>query len=207
MSDSSGDDRTRLSRFTVPLGNWILRRFPPPEPELAAQLGGTTNANPDLLEELREESKANPELIERLRSAAEEDDRIVNGTEKTVKMPTKMPEVIFAFHSVFENRCRTYGLLFILAVLAVSGSDYLLQGDMPNQFLGLTIEVLGAAILGRGLLKSVYEITGEILRYNTAEVLASDMVDGMFGLFFLGAGVLIQYVAILGLEVPYSLIS
>jgi hypothetical protein len=207
MSGSSSDDQTWLGHFTILLGNWILRQFSPPRPELAAQLSRANNANPDVLEQLKEDNKANPALVEQLRKMAKENTGMTNVTEETVKMPVKMPEVIIAFHSVFEDRCRSYGLAFVVVVLLVSGSDYFLQGSLPNQFLGLTIEVLGAAVLGRGLLKSVYGITGEILRFNIAEVLASDMVDRMFGLFLLGTGVLTQYLALLGLAVPYSLIS
>jgi len=77
-------------------------------------------------------------------------------------------------------------------------------GTLQNQTYGLALDLTGAVILGRGLIKGPIPIakeSGQFWGYSPPVVksLSKDAVDGVFGITLLIVGILLQFVAIANL--------
>lgn len=88
------------------------------------------------------------------------------------------------------------GLLGLLLV-----ADVVLCGGLPDQFYGLSLDLFGAVVLGRGLLSGKYEIAAlSMSAWNYSPELldqfAKDAVDGLWGITLLITGVLLQFISL-----------
>lgn len=105
------------------------------------------------------------------------------------------------FKSKFAERVIIYVPLAILSILIVGGIDSIFCGDLPNQTYGLAIDLFGAMILGRGLLRggiAIGTVTRTQLNYNVslAKAMAKDSVDGVWGIFLILVGIVLQFIAV-----------
>lgn len=110
------------------------------------------------------------------------------------------------FLAYFEKRTLRWGSLTILLLLLIGAIDLLSCGTFPNQSYGLGLDLLGAMILGVGLLKGHYSIAAESTSYFNKslfrqESLAQDAVDGVWGISLLIVGILLQLLAVMGISV------
>jgi hypothetical protein len=92
----------------------------------------------------------------------------------------------------------------VLVLLLVTVGDRVVCGTLQNQTYGLALDLTGAIILGRGLIKGpipIAEESGQFWGYSPPVVksLSKDAVDGVFGITFLVVGILLQFVAIANL--------
>lgn len=105
------------------------------------------------------------------------------------------------FQQKFAERFLTYPLMTFLLVLIVAVSDVLQCGALSNQMYGLSIDFLGAVVLGRGLLMggvAIGAVSGQRWGYNPLLIksLAKDSVDGVWGISLILIGIGIQIIAL-----------
>ena len=117
---------------------------------------------------------------------------------------TDVGEVTDLFLQYFSLRTRNYvaGILFLSVLLA--GLDLAVCGRVPGQSYGLLLDICGAVVLGRGLLKGPYRMAAESASYFSKSLprqraLAQDAADGLWGIFLLISGVRLQFGAVSGL--------
>lgn len=135
-------------------------------------------------------------LVSRLNSLADfDDDDTRDDAQKEAREK---------FLSTFAKRSWRYLTLSVLVLLLVAVGDMIICGTLQNQTYGLALDLTGAVILGRGLIKSpipIAEESGQFWGYSHAIIksLSKDAVDGIFGITFLIIGILFQFVAIANL--------
>lgn len=108
------------------------------------------------------------------------------------------------FLLTFARRSGRYLVLAMLVLFLVAVGDMMTCGTLQNQSYGLAIDLTGAVILGRGLIKGPIPIakeSGQFWGYSPPVIksLTKDAVDGVFGITFLVVGILLQFVAITNL--------
>lgn len=115
-------------------------------------------------------------------------------------------EVRGLFLDYFAGRTKTY-LMTSVVILAVIGViDFGTCGGVPNQLYGLSLDLLGATVLARGLLKGPYGIAAESGQYWSQspplrKALAEDAADGIWGVTLLITGILFQILAVAGIVI------
>lgn len=133
-------------------------------------------------------------LVSRLNSVSDfdEDDTMDDVQEEARK----------EFLEIFAKRSWRYTVFWAGFVLfGVTIADIVACGTLQNQTYGLALDLTGAVILGRGLVKGPIPIAKEASTgwgYTPAVVtsLSKDAVDGIFGITFLIVGILFQFIAI-----------
>lgn len=117
------------------------------------------------------------------------------------------------FKQKFAERFLIYPLLATASLVLVFAIDYSLCWRLSNQSYGLSIDLLGAIILGRGLLMggvAIGAVGTSKLGYNPLLVksMAKDSVDGVWGVAYILIGLTLQIIAVgnLGLTPPPWLI-
>ena len=122
--------------------------------------------------------------------------------------PSGLTEVEEEFLDLFEIGGKKYIFVFLLVIAVLLAIDVALCGAMPNQVFGLSIDIFGALLLGKGVLKGPYTITGST-GFGTSRRkqhnLTEGSVDGIYDVFFLVLGLLAQIAAISGLAVTPSI--
>lgn len=108
------------------------------------------------------------------------------------------------FLKQFYSRTKIYGPVVSVALFVILVVDGTICTPIPSQIYGLTLDILGAIILGRGLLKGPYSIAMEAASYYQKSPprensLAQDLTDGVWGISLLVVGVGLQFVAVAGL--------
>lgn len=108
---------------------------------------------------------------------------------------------------IFARRSWRYLTLSVLVLLLVAVGDRIVCGTLQNQTYGLALDLTGAVILGRGLIKGpipIAEESGQFWGYSPPVIksLSKDAVDGVFGIAFLIVGILLQFLAIINFY-PY----
>lgn len=111
-----------------------------------------------------------------------------------------------AFQQKFGERALVYPLISIALVAIVGVIDFILCWSLSNQMYGLSLDLLGAIILGRGLLMggvAIGAVGSSNVGYNSLLVksMAKDSVDGVWGVFLLLFGLLIQIIAVAGFAI------
>lgn len=101
-----------------------------------------------------------------------------------------------------EDAQRFEGLVLQVEVAV----DYGTCGCVPNQSYGLSLDLLGATVLARGLLKGPYGIAAESGQYWSQSpplrrALSEDAADGIWGVSLLVAGILVQFLAVAGVVI------
>lgn len=113
------------------------------------------------------------------------------------------------FLNAFARRSWQYsiaasGFLFLLIII-----ECLLYSSFPEQGYGLTLDLIGAAILGRGLLRSpetIVEMSSAAFGGplpGLRAVLAEDTADGIWGISLLILGILFQGLAVTGIWIRW----
>lgn len=118
--------------------------------------------------------------------------------------PSGLTEVEEEYLELFEEKTKRYSLIVLTGLVILSGFDIGLCGAIPNQVFGLSVDIFGALVLGRGVLKGPYTITGSTGMGTSRQKqnnLTESSVDGVFGVFFLVLGLLLQIVALSGLTI------
>jgi len=105
------------------------------------------------------------------------------------------------FLLTFASRSWQYLILAVIVLCGVAIVDVLVCGTLQNQTYGLALDLTGAVILGRGLIKGpipIAEESGQFWGYSPPVIksLSQDAVDGVFGVTFLVVGILLQFAAI-----------
>ncbi|MCO8256270.1 hypothetical protein NKF26_20880 [Haladaptatus sp. AB618] len=105
------------------------------------------------------------------------------------------------FLEVFAVRSFEYVFGWIgVVLLTIFVVDLFSCGTLPNQTYGLGLDVIGAVILGRGLLKGTYSIAAETatkvgFSREKIDSLVENTVDGILGITILVLGVALQFLA------------
>lgn len=115
-------------------------------------------------------------------------------------------EVRELFLDYFARRTKTYLIASIVLLVVIGTIDYGTCGGVPNQSYGLSLDLLGATVLARGLLKGPYGIAAESGQYLSESpplrrALAEDAADGIWGVGLLVTGILVQFLAVAGVVV------
>lgn len=106
------------------------------------------------------------------------------------------------FLEIFAKRSWRYIVFGTgLVLFGVAVADMMTCGTLQNQTYGLALDLTGAVILGRGLIKGPVRIAKEseqVWGYSPPVIksLSRNAVDGIFGVTFLIVGILLQFVAI-----------
>lgn len=113
------------------------------------------------------------------------------------------------FLDYLARRTKTYLIASIVLLAVIGAIDYWMCGSVPNQSYGLSLDLFGALVLARGLLKGPYDIAAESGQYFSESpplrrALAEDAADGIWGVTLLIVGILLQFLAVAGIVV-YSL--
>lgn len=120
--------------------------------------------------------------------------------------PAHVPEAREMFLKYFEKLSKRYAVIVVILVAAILLADRFTCGSIPNQYLGLTIEVVGAVLLGKGLLKGAYSLAAHPGRLSTAHAIevewTTDAVDGFWGISLLLVGITVQFIALVGVSIP-----
>ena len=116
-----------------------------------------------------------------------------------------VPEAEKQFLEAFSKKFLPYLYSLAVLLLIVFVLDLALGCSVPNQTYGLLIDLAGAIILGRGLLMGPDTIaaqyaTSPIFRTYRLRLAANDAVDGVWGIFFLGFGIVLQLLAPIGVS-------
>lgn len=112
------------------------------------------------------------------------------------------------FLHYFADRTKTY-LIAVFLILATLGViDYLSCAGVPNQGYGLSVDLLGAIVLARGLLKGPYGIASESAQYLDSSpplrrALAEDSADGVWGVTLLISGIVLQFISVSGIALVH----
>lgn len=118
--------------------------------------------------------------------------------------PSGLTDVEEDYLELFEAKAKRYSLIVLTGLVILSALDAGLCGAIPNQVYGLSVDIFGALVLGRGVLKGPYTITGST-GFSTSRQkqnnLTESSVDGVFGVFFLVLGLILQIVALSGLAI------
>lgn len=116
------------------------------------------------------------------------------------------------FQQKFAERFVTYPIIVILLIIVVGVVDWSQCGGLSNQMYGLSIDLIGALILGRGLLMggvAIGAVAGTRFGYNPLliKTLAKDSVDGVWGVSLILVGIALQIIAVGQLypDLPLSL--
>lgn len=104
------------------------------------------------------------------------------------------------FQQKFAERMLVYPMFSILFLLLVAVIDVVQCGALSNQMYGLALDLIGAMILGRGLLMggvamgAVSEMSWD---YNPLLIksMAKDSVDGVWGMSLILVGIALQILA------------
>ena len=110
------------------------------------------------------------------------------------------------FLRIFADRSWRYTVLGSgIPLFGVATIDLMVCWSLNNQAYGLALDLTGAVILGRGLIKGPVPIARESTArfgYSPPIVtsLIKDSVDGVFGITFLVTGVLLQFIAVANLH-------
>lgn len=115
-------------------------------------------------------------------------------------------EVRELFLEYFAGRTKTYLIASIVVLVVIGAIDYGTRGGVPNQSYGLALDLLGATVLARGLLKGPYGIAAESGQYWSQSpplrrALAEDAADGIWGVTLLITGILVQFLAVAGVVI------
>lgn len=107
---------------------------------------------------------------------------------------------------VFREQFAIRTVEYIIIVMFILGIFWLINtfriGRIPLQIIGISINLLGAAVLGRGLLSGPIIITQQSMSgyggYNPElrDSMLQDSVDGAWGIFFLIVGIIIQAISL-----------
>lgn len=107
------------------------------------------------------------------------------------------------FRETFHRRTIHYLAICSVSLALLYGADSYLVEGFPKQGYGLLLDLIGAIILGRGLLKGKYSILLEVHNRNAGRELyvvpdkVADAVDGFWGITLLIIGIVGQGVAII----------
>lgn len=109
------------------------------------------------------------------------------------------------FLDTFSQRFWRYMGLVVVVLVSLFIIDLVACGSLPNQAYGLGLDLLGAAILGRGLLNTPENIlrrAANAYGYNSTILrsLSHDIIDGIWGIFLLITGIIVQFIAINGVS-------
>lgn len=101
----------------------------------------------------------------------------------------------------FAERVLIYPVLSLLMLSIVVVTDFVQCGSLSNQMYGLSLDFIGAIILGRGLLMggvAIGAISGQKWAYNPLLIksLAKDSVDGVWGISLILLGITLQIIAL-----------
>ncbi|WEL18886.1 hypothetical protein SVXHr_2743 [Halorhabdus sp. SVX81] len=110
------------------------------------------------------------------------------------------------FLDYFAGRTKVYLLVAAALLAAIGVVDIGTCGAVPNQSYGLTLDLFGAIVLARGLLKGPYGMAAESGEYwnqspPLRRALAEDAADGIWGVTLLVTGILLQFLAVAGVAV------
>lgn len=113
------------------------------------------------------------------------------------------------FLDYFARRTKTYLIASVVLLVVIGAIDYGTCGAVPNQSYGLALDLFGATVLARGLLKGPYGIAAESGQYWSQSpplrrALSEDAADGIWGVALLIAGILLQFLAVAGV-ISFSL--
>lgn len=113
-------------------------------------------------------------------------------------------EVTELFLEYLATRTKSYLAAIGVLLLLLFTSDLVACGQVPGQAYGLLLDICGAVVLGRGLLKGPYRMAAEAAAYLSKSVprqraVTQDLADGLWGVFLLIFGVLVQFAAVFGL--------
>jgi len=105
------------------------------------------------------------------------------------------------FQEKFAERIIVYTIFSLLLLAIVAAIDILQCGALTNQMYGLGLDLLGAIILGRGLLMggvAIGAVAGSKVGYNPllTKSLAKDSVDGVSGITIILIGIVLQIIAL-----------
>ncbi|WP_459191572.1 outer membrane protein assembly factor BamB family protein [Halosimplex sp. J119] len=106
------------------------------------------------------------------------------------------------FLTAFRHRSWKYLIAAVFSpLLIIAYFDVQSCGTLSNQTYGLGLDLAGAIILGRGLIKGRYSIQSESamkIGQNVAlkRSMARDSVDGVWGISLLFVGILLQFMAV-----------
>lgn len=110
------------------------------------------------------------------------------------------------FLDYFADRTKTYLIAAFLILVVIGITDYLLCGAVPDQTYGLSLDLFGAVVLARGLLKGPYGIASESAQYWSSSpplrrALAEDSADGVWGVTLLVTGIALQFISVAGISI------
>lgn len=105
------------------------------------------------------------------------------------------------FQQKFAERMLVYPICSLFLLLIVGAVDFAQCGALTDQMYGLVLDLLGAIILGRGLLMggiAIGAVSGQRWGYNPLLIksLAKDSVDGVWGISIILVGIILQIIAI-----------
>lgn len=130
--------------------------------------------------------------------------------ERRIDLTDRADEVTENFLKYFSARTRTYTCIVIAVLALLLILDAAICVPIPGQIYGLSVDICGAVVLGRGLVKGPYAIAAEAGTYYDLSrprmrSLILDLADGIWGIFLLILGVVLQIVAVSGLFLTISL--
>ena len=112
-------------------------------------------------------------------------------------------EALDIFRNEFAIRTVQYTTVVSIIIIIILVINRTSVHQIPLQIVGISIDLFGAGVLGRGLLSGPITLTHQSMSghggYNTElrDSMLQDSIDGAWGVFLLILGIAIQAVAII----------